>query len=189
MRAQTIATATLARPVARHQEDKLPMFSKFTTALPLRFWRKVRALENGCWEWTASLYTTGYGQFGRGGHGNSRAHRVAFEALVGSIPKGFELDHVCHNDTSCLGGRGCAHRRCVNSAHLEIVTHRENTLRGVGPSALHARKTHCPQGHPYSEANTYVFVTPTATMRSCRACKPGKDRLYRLRRRASGVGE
>jgi len=149
--------------------------------LPPRFWAKVRIGSipthrpdlGPCWEWTASQVGNGYGQFGTWtGNGNNRAHRVAYTSLVGPIPAGLQSDHLCRN------------RLCVNPEHLELVTLRENVLRGEGPAAQHARKTHCPKGHPYDEKNTYLLVIGNGVRRYCRACKPGRDRLYRLRRKA-----
>lgn len=87
-----------------------------------------------CWLWKASTTTLGYGQVQFEGR-LRRAHRVVFETLVGPIPPGLQLDHLCRNPG------------CVNPAHLEPVTPRENTLRGLAPSAVNSRKIHCPQGH------------------------------------------
>jgi len=122
-----------------------------------RFWRKVWKTE-GCWFWTASVDSHGYGQF-RVGTRTIKAHRFAYEELIGPIPDGLEPDHLCRQ------------HRCVNPTHLEMVTHRENILRGMAPSALHARKTKCPKGHPYDEANTRIDGRGS---RQCRACKKAR---------------
>jgi len=99
-----------------------------------RFWDKVnREGENGCWEWTAYILPNGYGWFGLVTGANQRnalAHRVAYEFVVGPVPTGLQLDHLCRN------------RRCVNPDHLEPVTRRENILRGQSLMAHNARKTH-----------------------------------------------
>lgn len=120
-----------------------------------RFWAKVE-IGPGCWLWTAAGARSGngYGRFHRDGR-LLLAHRVAYEWLVGSIPDGLELDHLCRV------------RACVNPGHLEPVTLRENILRGESPSARNAVKSECPQGHPYDEANTYVDRTGR---RHCRTC-------------------
>lgn len=102
-----------------------------------RFWRKVQKTD-ACWLWLACLDSAGYGRFSIVRE-RSYAHQLAYSELHGPIPDGLELDHVCHsNDPSCPGGP-CVHRRCVNPAHLEAVTHRVNTLRGQGYYAKSAR--------------------------------------------------
>lgn len=100
-----------------------------------RFWAKVEFRgDDECWEWLAGRFAGGYGQFSV--DGSSRfAHRVSYEFLVGPIPQGLELDHLCRNTW------------CVNPAHLEPVTPRENKRRGFSNAALNARKTHCKRGH------------------------------------------
>jgi hypothetical protein len=93
------------------------------------------------------------------------AHRMIWEECFGELPNDREIDHVCRN------------RGCVNPAHLELVTHRENVLRGVSPCALHARKTQCKHGHLFSAANT--ILVPNG--RDCRACKKVRNARYRAR--------
>ena len=123
----------------------------FDCTLPLRFWSKVYAHENGCWVWRGSIDSGGYGRVWGGGSrkdGTGRlvpAHRWSYEALVGIVPLGLQSDHLCRN------------RACVNPAHIEPVTNRENVLRGntYASGAINRSKTHCPQDHPYNEANTY----------------------------------
>lgn len=111
-----------------------------------------------CWAYVDSK--SDYPGFHNGEKG-IRAHRFSYEYYVGPIPEGFEIDHLCKVT------------RCVRPSHLEAVTPRVNTLRSSGPSALHAVKTHCPQGHPYDEVNTYC--TPTGS-RQCRECRRAHDR-------------
>ncbi len=130
--------------------------------LPPHFWSKVRVLPNGCWEWTASRIK-GYGQFAR--TRPKLAHRRAYEHLVGPVPEGLELDHLCRN------------RACVNTNHLEPVTGSENALRGLRPIQLRS-KTHCPHGHPYSGSNLYIR---TDGARECRICRRAhQQKHYRL---------
>lgn len=117
-----------------------------------RLLARVVVRPNGCWEWTGSVSQDGYGGCGYKGKGGAKAHRAVYEELVGPIPQGMTLDHLCHTgDLSCRGGPSCLHRRCVNPGHLEPVSSEENSSRGV-----HGRKTHCPLGHPYSGANLKV---------------------------------
>jgi hypothetical protein len=119
-----------------------------------------------CVEWNGPTDRHGYGRFGRSG----LAHRWAYIWANGpeSIPIGTELDHLCRN------------RACIAPAHLEPVSHRENVLRGTSVSALAAAKTHCPQGHPYSQENTYL--RPNGH-RKCRTCKREGDRRRAARQR------
>src|SRR3977135_3690762 len=106
-----------------------------------RFWGLVDRQDGGfqtggCWPWLGSTTGSGYGQIRYGGH--LLAHRIAYVLRKGDIPTGLQLDHLCRN------------RSCVNPAHLEPVTGRENPLRGGSPTAVNAFKTHCPQGHEYT---------------------------------------
>lgn len=95
-----------------------------------RFMEKVTKLPNGCWNWTANVSHKGYAMFREGKMG--AAHLWAYRHFVGEIPLGLQIDHTCHtDDAACPGGDTCPHRRCVNPAHLEPVTARENSLRGV----------------------------------------------------------
>lgn len=100
-----------------------------------RLWSKVDA-SGICWEWTAYKNPKGYGHFYRAGRWE-KAHRVAYELLVGPIPRGLELDHLCRN------------RACVNPDHLEPVTRKVNNLRGSSPTSYNARRTECAKGHPF----------------------------------------
>ncbi len=118
-----------------------------------------------CWTWTGGLINTGYGMFHPTKGSGVLTHRYAYEALVGPIPEGLCIDHLCRN------------RRCCNPAHLEPVTMRENTRRGLSISTFNALKTHCPQRHPYSPENTYV--SPRGG-RICRTCARERDQ-YRAR--------
>lgn len=85
---------------------------------------------------------------------NRRAYRVAYERLVGPVPKGLELDHKCRV------------RSCWRPDHLEAVTKRENILRGCGPTALQARRTHCKLGHE---------LTVVGNRRRCLICRKRND--------------
>jgi hypothetical protein len=98
--------------------------------------------ETGCWEWQGFKNERGYGSITVDGK-SKRTHKHFYETLVGPIPTGMVLDHLCRN------------RGCVNPDHLEVVTNKENILRGQGLAAKNAKKTHCPQGHEYTFENTY----------------------------------
>lgn len=121
---------------------------------------------NGCWLWTGTVGNSRYGLIvgarkPQGGHRKHLVHRLAYENLVGPIPEGFTLDHLCKR------------RECVNPAHLEPVTLKENVLRADGWARANAAKTHCPRGHEYTPENTY---TNKRNMRTCRTCLRMWDR-------------
>lgn len=141
--------------------------------LAARFWAKVDVRRPGeCWPWTGGSSSNGYGYVSRGRRRSKvLAHRVAFTLANGPIPPGRQLDHTCHTAAAlageCDGGDSCPHRLCANPGHLEAVTPRINTLRGLSPAAAHAAQTECIHNHPFTDENTYV--APDGK-RSCRTC-------------------
>lgn len=124
--------------------------------LPTRFWDKVFAAPNGCWLWTGCA-VKGYGQFSF--RKNEGSHRIAYRELAGPIPEGYQIDHLCRTPL------------CVNPAHLEAVTPRENTLRSEAVSAKLARQTHCKRGHPFDEKNTWLRRRGGNVERTCKRCR------------------
>lgn len=146
-----------------------------------RFWSKVN--HNGpmvtlrpdlgpCWVWGGRIDKGGYGRTTTG----ILAHRRSFWIAMSIDPIGSLVDHLCHTfDPDCKGGPSCLHRRCVNPAHMELVTFEENVRRGV-----RASRTHCVNGHPFDEKNTY-FNTKRA-IRVCRACSRNRSARYKARK-------
>ena len=110
----------------------------------------------GCWQWIRYRDPAGYGRLRYGGD-LVYAHRLSYELFVAPIPQGLTIDHRCRN------------RGCVNPEHLDVVSVKENILRGTGQPACNARKTHCLRGHPLSGNNLYE--TPSRSSRSCRICR------------------
>lgn len=124
--------------------------------------------EDGCWQWLGGVSGHGYGRFYADGR-QQQAHRVMWEARVGPIPPGLELDHLCRNPG------------CVNPDHLEPVTPKENKLRGVSPLALKAQQTHCYRGHPFTPDNTRLRVRGRGFSRICKTCAYEYQRDYKAR--------
>jgi len=137
-----------------------------------RFWSKVNKTDT-CWLWMGAL-NKGYGYISVG-YLNIRAHRFAYELLVGPIPDGLVLDHV--------KSRGCENRHCVNPNHLEPVTDKENVLRGIGITAKNSVKTHCLNGHPLNGDNLYLSPQ---NRRFCRICKDATLKRSRKNRKERG---
>ena len=116
---------------------------------------------DGHWLWTGGATRLGYGSiWDNDKKGHVMVHRLSWElAHSRKIPDGLVIDHLCRTP------------RCVNPNHLEVVTMAVNTARGLAPERNGARnrsKTHCPQGHPYDEANTYYYRE--GRTRVCRTC-------------------
>lgn len=135
------------------------------------FWAKVDTA-GICWEWTAGKSTAGYGRFAttslqRGPGRFAQAHRYAWEQLVGPIPDGLFLDHLCRN------------RACVNPDHLEPVTNRVNLLRGYGVTRRNAAKTHCPRGHALVDGNLMPCRLARG-QRECRTCSRDRSAERRM---------
>jgi hypothetical protein len=132
----------------------------------------------GCWIWTGSKDSKGYGKVKIGGR-TERVHRIIFETFIGGpLPRGLVLDHYRLNP----GPRNApCSRACVNPMHLMPTTQRDNTLSGRGKAASNALKTHCPKGHPYDAENT--LRGPNRRERKCRACDRERHRKSTQRER------
>lgn len=156
------------RRLRRHGD---PMATPRFDPLEVRFWRYVEKTDQ-CWNWTGAT-NLGYGTFCISQRPTKvvRAHRYAYELLVGPIPTGLVIDHLCRN------------HGCVNPSHMEPVTNRENVLRGDTLPARNAAKTHCVHGHLFNDANTKITK---GGGRRCRTCDRNWMRAKRdLLRRSS----
>lgn len=122
-----------------------------------RFFSKVQKTDN-CWNWIAPTDEDGYGYFKMKGK-QLRSHRVSYELFKELIPTGLTIDHLCRN------------RKCVNPDHLEVVTVKENVLRGIGITAKNKLKTHCPEGHPYNKKRN------SQGRRICKICHALTNRI------------
>lgn len=121
-----------------------------------------------CWEYKGVPNSRGYCNIKVKGH-TIGAHIVVYEALVGNVPEGLELDHLCRNTI------------CVNPDHLEPVTHRENLLRSptfVGK--VTGARTHCSRGHRFTEENTRERTDGGG--RACRTCQRENQRNHRAKK-------
>lgn len=132
-----------------------------------RFTVKYTVDHAGCWVWTAATDGHGYGQI----NVNRRpvkAYRWALENIGGQeLIDGLTVDHLCRN------------RLCVNPAHLEQVTARENTLRGESPTVRAWRDGVCARGHSLANA-----ITKPNGARTCRPCENQRQRDYYARQGA-----
>ncbi len=136
-----------------------------------RFWSKVVPSSTGCWIWIGCRQPSGYGKFCLAKGRTVLVHRWAYEMLIGPIEHGKQIDHLCRV------------RQCVNPTHMEPVTPHINTLRGAKTS-----QTHCPQGHPYDDANTYRKAFDRhLTHRQCRTCAKLYQRRLRERRKVAST--
>ena len=147
-------------------------FGRFTRGrrMPLedRFWEKVKK-GTCCWEWTACRSALGYGKTYLDGKYLS-AHRLSYFLAHGKeVPEGMTIDHLCRNPS------------CVRPDHLEVVSMKENTMRGLAPTSINAKKYKCNSGHAFDEANTYV---DGLGKRHCKACRNAAGRRLRRRRKA-----
>lgn len=119
------------------------------------YMKKVKKLENGCWEWKGHINPTGYG-VGSYKRKIMGIHRLFYILFVSEIPKGLVIDHLCRK------------KNCVNPNHLEAVTQNENLARcGWGGKNWQSQKIKCPRGHEY----TLIQEKNQKTHRICKICQ------------------
>lgn len=113
--------------------------------------------QDECLIYAGYIDNRGYGRIYVKGLGKRQVvHRALYEAVNGDVPEGLVLDHLCKN------------KACINLEHLEVVTHRENTLRADSRAGINARRTHCKNGHKFTPENTKTVIS--ASGYQCRAC-------------------
>lgn len=166
--------ALVADAIEHHYRDTSGEIAAAHAALTKRFWSKVQKTP-GCWMWTGQVTNSGYGNM-KVMRRQRLAHRLSYELLVGPIPFGLELDHLC------------SVRVCVNPEHLKPVTPRENVLRSDSVSAVNARKTACHRGHPLVGDNLAMAPRGNGTkFRRCRTCSRLAQQAARDRKVAKAV--
>lgn len=130
-----------------------------------RFWAKVQKTD-GCWLWTASRNTRGYGRasIGRGRH--TFAHRLAFALANGDFDNRLDVCHRCDNP------------QCVRPDHLFLGTRADNMAdaKAKGRLWIGPRVDACHRGHAYSPENT--AIDPKTGKRRCRACHALTGKAY-----------
>lgn len=145
---------------------------------PGDIWSRIIKAPSGCWLWTSAINEKGYGHFTVGGTKHS-AHRFVYELLVGPIPEGLVIDHLCRV------------RNCVNPVHMQPVTNLENLARGIGPNARAIRENTCLKGHPLVGENVYIRPSRPGS-RICRICHREQKRATYWRKKvkeaAAGPG-
>lgn len=163
-RSGTIVRGWCGRHYQRWLKYGDPLVTRVILDDEARFWSKVdKRGPDECWPWTAPTDKDGYGSFNVD-NGHVGAHRWSYGHFVKPIPDGMTIDHLCHTRErlTCLDGTRCPHRKCVNPAHLEPVTTRENVQRGFRLTV-----THCANGHEWTPENTYIT---SRGQRWCRGC-------------------
>jgi hypothetical protein len=152
-----------------HSRTGKNWLNKMKKPLDQRFDEKVVRDPDGCWIWTGAMMGQGYGHFWVPNRKEMvGAHVYAYERVNGAIPLGYQIDHVCRN------------RKCVRPDHLEVVTPRENTIRGQAPNTLRHLENRCKRGHDLRLAR----VRPNGT-RECQQCNTIRTRERSLLKKRS----
>jgi hypothetical protein len=151
-------------------ESESPTPSRKSNTETTRLFSKVsyKTDDLACWEFTGYRDPDGYGRIYWRGRSGYLAHRAAYELAYGQIPEGLTVDHTCYN------------RACIRYEHLEAVPHAENVRRAA---ERRTPRTHCGNGHEYTEASTYWHRGG----RHCRVCNRLASRRYSIRKRSAAT--
>lgn len=155
----------------------MPKSGRQTRFQPIveRFFSKVYISITGCWLWTAYRNKAGYGDFGVRRR-VMKAHVFSWEFHNGKeVPRGLDVCHTCDTPS------------CVNPDHLFVGTRTDNMRDCASKGRIFRdglavrwnyfkNKTHCPRGHEYTTANTYVH--PTTGKRDCLTCKKVRKQAW-----------
>jgi hypothetical protein len=165
----------------KHELDmakiKKPVHERTSADYDLWDWIKVTSMlcideATGCWNYTRRLNKGGYGYATTSKFGSIQdkyIHRIMYRFLIGPIPDGFHIDHLCRN------------RACGNPLHMEPVTAAVNVMRGLGPCAQNASKTHCSKGHQLEGHNLIWKKRPGRKLyRTCRMCIYARNKVAYL---------
>ena len=144
--------------------------------LPERWRDKIEIESNsGCWLWTGAVSKSGYAIVVVAGR-NCQPRNLIWEQFIGPIEKGIVLDHLCHTPS------------CINPAHAEAITHRENIERSLHANGLPWR-THCRRGHEYAVTGLYMVDSHIGPQRRCKVCDKMRAERWRERRLAGIAGK
>lgn len=141
-----------------------------------RIYARSEDSPDGCRLWTGPVNHAGYPVVRIPGHSTTGAYRAVYEWANGPIPDGMQVEHACHsaNVETCTDGSTCLHRRCVQPAHLELVTRAENNRRG-----MKKQSTACVNGHEATPENVWHR---SDGRRQCRACNRDRQRARGIAR-------
>lgn len=126
-------------------------------------------LKTGCIEWIGAVDLRGYGRMADDTGWQDMVHRLSYKLNVGDIPKGLVVHHKCFNT------------RCVNPAHLELVTHRDNIINKgrTNVAYLNSKKTKCIRGHAFEVGSYYIQRAKWGNVRICKECHKVRMSMYR----------
>lgn len=130
----------MPRPNGKQIQPTLPLLSYLFHRITIRSDCTYQGIP--CWIWNLKVDTSNGYTHATWQKTRYYTHRLFYQVFVGEIPQELHIDHLCRN------------RQCCNPTHLELVTPKENTLRGESPSAKQARQTHCENGHPFTDYRT-----------------------------------